>query len=361
MKRLLFCLDGTGNDPRDAEQREDKGGEVTDNSITNVLKLHLLAGGRLDNSQSSPEQHSLYYCGVGTCGSIFRRGYESFFARHDPKRIQKEVYDDLCRYYEPGDEIFVFGFSRGAAIGRKLAVHITKNGVVRDGTVVAAKPEIKMLGVWDTVASFGKPNLHDDRQPVSDVLFEDCSVADAVQKAYHLLALDETRLAFRPTLINACEKASEVWFSGVHSDIGGGYLRDGLSDVTLRFMLEKAGECGVSFIDAGEIDYSGLRGDEGIRIEENDIVLEPDPMGYVHRHRGSEVARELAFAPRQVCVTVDDRPSEILPLIHHSVAERIRRDATYRPESLQGLKHRVLQQDGTISEHSGLEAHLGNI
>jgi len=132
-KRILICLDGTGNDPRDAVQEVDKKGQVEDDNISNVLKLHLLAGGRLDEQRMNPSQVSLYYSGVGTRGTIFRRALASAFARFEPGRIQKEAYEDLCDHYEPGDEIFIFGFSRGAAIARMLAVQIAQEGVMVHG------------------------------------------------------------------------------------------------------------------------------------------------------------------------------------------------------------------------------------
>ena len=73
MTHILVCFDGTGNEPADADQTS-KDGVLEDDNISNVLKIHLLAGGRLDNNAGTvANQHSLYYSGIGTRGSIFRR------------------------------------------------------------------------------------------------------------------------------------------------------------------------------------------------------------------------------------------------------------------------------------------------
>ena len=79
--KIMICLDGTGNDPEDAVQEPGKDGRLADDGISNVLKLHLLAGGKLNNAQSNPRQQSYYYSGVGTRGTIFRRTLASLFAR----------------------------------------------------------------------------------------------------------------------------------------------------------------------------------------------------------------------------------------------------------------------------------------
>ncbi|NGZ10952.1 MAG: DUF2235 domain-containing protein [Nitrospira sp. LK70] len=356
-KKILICLDGTGNDPADAEQKPEKTGQLEDDSISNVLKLHLLAGGQLNsNTQPKLGQMSFYYSGVGTRGTIFQRALGSAFANFEPHWIRTEAYNDLCRTYETGDKIYIFGFSRGAAIARMLASHIAKEGLVlQQGR---QQVNIAMVGVWDTVASFGKPNLHDSEQPISDVVFENGTIAQNIEKAYHLVAVDETRLAFRPTLMNASERVTEIWFSGVHSDVGGGYRRDGLSDVALSFMIDRARAHGIQFTEASAIDFARISSDTKATIELDDVEIRPDPLGHLHEHRRDEKIASITLKSRRICVNVNDQPSEHLPLLHHSVVERIKGDTGYRPSNIKGVKHRVLQPDGTVTEHGGLEGHM---
>lgn len=356
-KKILICLDGTGNDPADAEQKPEKTGQLEDDSISNVLKLHLLAGGQLNsNTQPKLGQMSFYYSGVGTRGTIFQRALGSAFANFEPHWIRTEAYNDLCRTYETGDKIYIFGFSRGAAIARMLASHIAKEGLVlQQGR---QQVNIAMVGVWDTVASFGKPNLHDSEQPISDVVFENGTIAQNIEKAYHLVAVDETRLAFRPTLMNASERVTEIWFPGVHSDVGGGYRRDGLSDVALSFMIDRARAHGIQFTEASAIDFARISSDTKATIELDDVEIRPDPLGHLHEHRRDEKIASITLKSRRICVNVNDQPSGHLPLLHHSVVERIKGDTRYRPSNLKGVKHRVLQPDGTVTEHGGLEVHM---
>ena len=109
------------------------------------------------------------------------------------------------------------------------------------------------MGVFDTVASIGKPNLHEDDKPVSDVVFENQHIAPSIQEALHLVSLDERRKAVMPTLMNAEDRVTEVWFAGAHSDVGGGYSDASLADVALLWMAERAVECGLA------VDLDGLR------------------------------------------------------------------------------------------------------
>lgn len=352
-----MCLDGTGNDPADAEQKLDKTGQLEDDNISNVLKLHLLAGGRLNNHvQPNLGQMSFYYSGVGTRGTIFRRALGSAFANFEPRWIRKEAYNDLCSTYETGDTIYIFGFSRGAAMARMLASHIAKEGLVLPQGRQQVK--IAMVGVWDTVASFGKPNLHNNEQPISDVVFENGTIAQNIEKAYHLVAVDETRLTFRPTLMNASDRVTEMWFPGVHSDVGGGYRRDGLSDVALSFMIDRARAHGLQFIEASAIDFARINSDTKATIELDDVEISPDPRGHLHAHQRDEKIASITLKPRRICVNENDQPSAHFPLLHHSVIERIQKDPSYRPSNVQGVKHRVLQPDGTVTDHGGLEDHV---
>lgn len=353
MSRIILCFDGTGNEPEDAEQEPDKTGSLEDDNISNVLKLHLLAGGTLDNNGGLVDgQHSLYFSGVGTRGGFLRRVIRRGFAARAPKVIINEALDALEQRYTETDRLYVFGFSRGAAIARLFASKLAKNGLqTRDGRDDPA-PVITMLGAWDTVASFGKPNLRSRQRPRSDVVFENGTISPIIRNAYHLVSVDENRLAFRPTLINTQAEVTEVWFPGVHSDVGGGYRKDNLSDMTLKFMIERAQEHGIGFLSVGALGAESLEGTDQdgdhITIGKDDVVLNPDHTGTLHVH-DQKWRNGLTLAPREVIVTRNDVPSELAPLLHHSVLDRMRDDNAYRPVNLEEDTYRVLGANGEIS------------
>ncbi|MBW1792226.1 MAG: DUF2235 domain-containing protein, partial [Deltaproteobacteria bacterium] len=227
-KNITICFDGTCNHPRDARQeREWFGrGEIEDSSITNIVKLHLLLGGNLLNTALNAGQHSFYYSGIGTYGTHLQRLFNVVFAPEnlDVGRIVRKAREDLAAVWEKGDAVHLFGFSRGAALARRFAAILLHNGLPGMKEI----PSIRFLGVFDTVASLGLPNLDDEEKPVSDVVFENHTVAANVREALHLVALDENRIAFQPTLMNMDKRVTEIWFPGAHSDIGGGFFHDGL-------------------------------------------------------------------------------------------------------------------------------------
>jgi hypothetical protein len=104
--------------------------------------------------------------------------------------------------------------------------------------------EIKFIGVWDTVGALGIPG-HDDHK----FAFHDTKLSGSVRNAYHALAIDERRGPFRPSLWDYTpkpnQKVEQMWFAGVHSDIGGGYPEIGLSDIAMQWMMEKAEDAGL--------------------------------------------------------------------------------------------------------------------
>ncbi len=330
-KRILICIDGTNNDPNDAVAEYDESGLLEDNGISNVLKLHILAGGQLNNTSTDPSQHSFYYVGVGNRGatSIYRSA-SAAFAITEPKKILKKVYEDLADSYQPGDSIFIFGFSRGAAIARWLAQKINDNGLVKDKDTVEDTVTIEFLGVWDTVAAFKGVNLDRNVQPsASEVKERDGRIAPNVLTAYHLISIDDPRLAFRPVLMGAEDRVHEIWFPGVHGDVGGGYQKDGLSDSTLEFMMQKAKYAGVTFQNTNDIDYTTLT-----PITREDLQIKPDPLARLHLGSVIDDKQYVAwlqkmkwkdiFAPRQIHVVVDDKVTRTPPLIHYSVFERMK-------------------------------------
>ena len=273
-KNIVICCDGTWNTP------DDKDGGVP--TPTNVARIfNALA----DDDASGNPQHRYYHSGVGTDGGWINKLVGGGTGRGLDQNIMSSYYE-LCRHYEFGDRIFLFGFSRGAYTVRSLAgfincaglldlssggpdgatwkqiEHMFQDGYRRkvpvslNGFQYSIPPKtadsIHFLGVWDTVGALGIPddmallnlldNLHDYR-------FHNTALSDSIITARHAVALDEMRASFQPTLWTAAEgrDALEVWFPGVHSDVGGGYRDCGLSDCALQWMIDEAGKYGLVF------------------------------------------------------------------------------------------------------------------
>jgi uncharacterized protein (DUF2235 family) len=153
-----------------------------------------------------------------------------------------EAYAQLCLNFAAGDTIIdVIGFSRGAALSLDFANRICDLGIRRPGSkeVVVEDPEIRFLGLWDVVGSFGVPIGHTfNKVNLGHKLF----LPGRVQYCFHAMAMDERRQTFRVTRL---ENAYEVWFRGVHSDVGGGNGNVGLSSIGLLWMLRKATAVGL--------------------------------------------------------------------------------------------------------------------
>lgn len=206
----------------------------------------------------------------------------------------RQAYAFVARHWQPGTSIFVFGFSRGAYTARSLAGMLNAVGVVdpdragaeeaawahyrlppgaRTGTLrdtidsmqkpgAARGTVVRFLGVWDTVGSLGVPVPQ--LRGLSNKLFgeiyrfHDTGLGANVLNACQALAIHEERGAFKPVLWtrrHACvtdevgnetrQRVLQVWFTGSHGDVGGGYHGDRrLADIALTWMLHRALECG---------------------------------------------------------------------------------------------------------------------
>ncbi len=354
MKNLIFCFDGTSNDPSDAAQGVTSTGGVKDSSVSNILKLHLLFGGDLkDGNAHGLQQLSLYYSGVGTYGNKLKRMFNAGLALKDPGRIINEATDDLINHYQAGDKIFIFGFSRGAAIARRFA------SVVR--TDVSARYKIRFMGVFDTVASIGMPDLSTDEKASPDVQFENRTLSGNVKEVLHLCSIDDKRKAFQPTLINTEDRVSEIWFAGAHSDVGGGYHRDGLSDNTLRFMLDELErrKLGLVTIAPSEVRYKEINASEDdVELEFDDLVIEPNIFGKNHQQSRPWLISKWTLYDRKIVVIGNEKITKKRPKIHHSVAERIYGDIDYRPIGLKNVRHKVIYPDNTDNDFDNLGHHV---
>jgi uncharacterized protein (DUF2235 family) len=169
----------------------------------------------------------------------------------------REAYDQLCKNFERGDTMIdIVGFSRGAALALDFANKVEDDGVRRAGSkeVLVERPEIRFLGLWDVVGSFGIP-ISGSIIPFQEINFgHKLDLPDNVQYCFHAMAIDERRQTFRVTRIL---NGYEVWFRGVHSDVGGGNGNVALSYIALRWMLRKARAAGLPIDEAALASRDG--------------------------------------------------------------------------------------------------------
>ena len=341
---------------------------VEGESITNILKLHILLGGGMGDKgevvgPNAERLRAFYYNGIGTrderrsipvLGRIISSINMAFApTRGDAARILREATRDFKDSYrrDRGDRIVLFGYSRGAALARKFASILLRDGLC---------DHVYFLGVFDTVAALnGIQRPGDDI--ATDVLFENGTLHRGIQRAVHILALDEDRTLFAPTLINKDEdrpeRITEVWFPGVHGDVGGGYWHDGLSDVTLRFMIDQC----IEHLQKWDISFATVEPeicrmlkklkteDELSGIHLDDVAMRPLTDGPLHGHSGPIV--ELGGRrPRKVRVNYNDQNSGDSPYVHESVQERFRNVTDYRPVALRGLKYKLVNDSANVYE-----------
>ena len=300
MKRLICCLDGTWND----DKRED--------ALTNVVKLRRAIPA---HDAAGVRQIAHYVEGIATGYTGKLRFAIGAVALEVGDRI-RAGYKFLVENYEPGDEIYLFGFSRGAFQARSLAGLIAHVGIVRrDGAVDMAEVwraythrrarsgaallaklranahhpvRIKCVGVWDTVGNLGNP-LYPHGLIGLRFKFHDTSLSDTVDVALHALSIDEKRGPFSPTLwtlprgkrLPAHQHVEQVWMAGVHADIGGGYKETALSDIGLMWMAER-----VAATTPLAIDLEHLR-----------RTTQPDPLGLQHSSTISGIFKWSALLP----------------------------------------------------------------
>jgi len=230
------------------------------------------------------EQYSFYDDGVGADGTPIEKLLGGAMGDGLLQKV-KDGYSTISSVYEDGDEIFIFGFSRGAYTARSLAGMIAICGLPSKnpdanlvntafqayrnkdqraailatlGAYGLVDAKITMVGVWDTVGSLGVPALLGGVD-VSQYGFLDTGLHPDILNAFHALAIDERRREFPATLWTSPpapgQTLEQVYFCGVHCDVGGGYADDAntgtaLSDITLSWMMGKAQALGLVFDQA---------------------------------------------------------------------------------------------------------------
>jgi uncharacterized protein (DUF2235 family) len=233
----------------------------------------------LPRARDGIDQVVYYHDGVGTGGGMDRVTGGGFgHGMEDNIRI---LYRFIVYNYEPDDELYFFGFSRGAFTVRSLAGFMRKVGLVQKdddyyvpdiyhcyetnkgpGTPEWEKafhnvrdvrpcPLICFIGVWDTVGALGAPGLIGQIFNRGKYKYHDVGLHDAIQNAAHALAIDERRRPFAPDIWRKPEgwagRLEQAWFPGVHSNVGGGYWPDGLANEALHWIVEKAADLGLQF------------------------------------------------------------------------------------------------------------------
>lgn len=270
MKRIVICADGTWNEP---ERLDEKTGRF---QPTNVLKT---ARAILPRSKTGVEQVVYYHEGVGTLGGVDKFTGGAFGSGME-KNI-RELYRFLVYNYDPEDEVFLFGFSRGAFTARTLAGFINRVGLLekddeyytpelyalyesavstdsekwvhafRNIKGIRKNPPIKFIGVWDTVGALGLPGLIGHFFNQNKYEYHDLGLNPSIQNAYHAVAIDEKRKPFKPSLWSKPDGwtgvLEQVWFAGVHSNVGGSYSPDGLANIALHWMVGNAAALGLEF------------------------------------------------------------------------------------------------------------------
>ncbi|MGA7236837.1 MAG: DUF2235 domain-containing protein [Bryobacteraceae bacterium] len=350
-KNIVICCDGTGNKFSDQN--------------TNVVKLYYA----LDMSNPG-QQIGYYHAGLGTIGApgaLSKAAQErsKIFGLAFGSGIGRDIgdaYAFLMDMFEPGDRLFLFGFSRGAFTVRALAGMLHMFGLLRPGNLNLIRYAVQMLtrkqdgdtfdvasqfrgtfsidcpvyftGVWDTVSSVGW---------IWDPLHVPYTARNSsLAIGRHAVSIDERRCFFRQNLWGApCagQDLRTVWFAGVHSDVGGGYpeAQSGLSKITLEWMMCEAGNAGLLFQPERAAAVLGMRGapfvapDAGAMLHNSLrfpwILLEPLP--HLYWDMTCEPPRERVRlplgAPRRI-------PNDAI--LHESVARRIALGIGYRPPNL---------------------------
>jgi len=330
-RRLIICSDGTWNTP----DRKDKGVWAP----TNVVKM---ARSVLPQAPDATPQIVFYDPGIGT-DNVLDKFSGGALGIGLSKNV-KEAYRFLIDNYVDGDDIYFFGFSRGAYTVRSTAGFIRKCGLLhkrhadrvseafkiyrkRDESADTEQARqfremysrhpmrIKFIGVWDTVGALGIPIDFFRFLSRRRYEFHDVSLSRSVDYAYQAVAIDEKRSFFEPTLWEKNPEAKEqvleqVWLAGVHMDVGGGCAGSELSDAAFLWMKEKAEATGLAFDDQY---IAGLR---------------PNYLGELHESRKFPYS----LIPPYIRPIGEGVRSE--EEVHSSARARYAKDPSYRPENL---------------------------
>ena len=350
----VVCIDGTWNEP--GQMDKDPVSQTEARTPSNVARTwEVLANQPLVSEfhygviapirprivHTGVEGEVIYLSGIGTSGTVKKKVLEGGTGTGTSERV-RDAYRFLTERYEPGDRIYGFGFSRGAFAVRSLAGFIDFAGLPK--TPRALKEEnlleiyqayrdkrpidkarygnqeasVNFLGLWDTVGALAFGNTIGDFHRISP---------GNVGQVAHALALDEERERFSPsyweTPASAQTKLDEVWFSGCHTNIGGGYADANLSNIAYLWVLRMGREAGLP------LDLRGVPEFEA----KSPIGMQRDSYTEFYRQMGliGKIALDLGLkhGPRAI------QPNQRL---HQSVLDRMQEssgaDKKYAPAAL---------------------------
>jgi uncharacterized protein (DUF2235 family) len=358
-KRVAVFLDGTWN---------------TTNDDTNVWRLKALCASK---SNDGLQQISFYSAGIGTKFGDKVRGGMLGYGLND--EVIK-AYDWLIESYNPGDDLYLFGFSRGAYTARSLSGLIAKFGLLVPGAPLSVNElyaryrlasaartlrkllsdkeegknnfsveeqwmlkysqpiDIEFIGVWDTVGALGIPIGNIPGFGKADMQFLNTGIRAPNRFAFHALAIDEHRKAFAPTLWTVdtpkalepdtppprtLEQVEQRRFVGAHANVGGGYPSDPLAQQPLKWLMGKADQHGLSFKRNVEIDGDVL----AAPISDSYAPF----MGGLYKFVSRRFYREIGQQPFEDGNSIRSTINETMD---PSVFDRWNRDSDYRPANL---------------------------
>jgi uncharacterized protein (DUF2235 family) len=240
----LYAFDGTWN----REHSQDDA-PPPPQAPADLAEAHRANAGRNTNVKRFFDLYegtrNVYLAGVGTRLGLLGRIAGGFFGAGGFSRLN-QMYRSLCENYAAGHtRINLVGFSRGAALALDFANLIARRGITdANGRMITAQPVIDFIALFDVVGSFGMP------MSLGPLKFQEWNIGHtlalpttiSISNCFHALALDERRRTFMVTRVSG---AYEVWFAGVHSDVGGGNGNLGLTDIALRWMALKAQTAGL--------------------------------------------------------------------------------------------------------------------
>ena len=302
MKKIIICADGTWQSPES-------------DSVTHILRI---ARGIAPEDTDGNKQIVFYDWGVGSSSDALTGGITG-------KGIDKNILDCyrfLVHNYDAGDQLYLFGFSRGAYTVRSLAGLIGNCGIIRrehaakiasayalyrrrskttaPGSdqaaafrrqyAVAESPQVHFIGALDTVGALGIPAPFLGTLGSQRYLFHDTEPGNVIRHARHAVSIDENRQDFEPTLWTprAGVDLQQVWFAGVHSDIGGAYADRSLGDYAGQWLAREAEQCGLTFethfLDDLAPDHTGPLHNEYkgfYRVLRRRIVREVEPVLHI--------------------------------------------------------------------------------
>ncbi|RUM94970.1 MAG: hypothetical protein DSZ28_00425 [Thiothrix sp.] len=355
-KNIVLFSDGTNN----------QGGSGYD---TNVWRLHNMLDTHDNNKEKGkPKQIAFYDDGVGTHKSAPLK-LAGLLCGWGLSQNVRDLYVYLASHYEAGDAIYLFGFSRGSFTVRMLAnlidyaslpddpdstlspkqlMHLAKQALksykrhiksqkgdylpptlpASDTTIkMLNKVDIRCMGVWDTVNSTGLP-INALRKFILPWWVQDSSIEhlpQCVKTGFHALAIDEARESFSPTLWNEKELTKDqyveqVWFSGVHSNLGGGYPKDSMAQVSLEWMTDR-----LMLLPKLEQQRKNVSFESGVlrfNVKRNMLYAEANVNGKLYDSR-SGLNAFYRYQPRDISRLCMDASGQKISLIHHSVFQRI--------------------------------------